>query len=117
MVEESWISRLIHGPMNSTFIVIIPKQDHPSYFDDVRPISACNVLYKIISKIIARRLKRILSKTISSEKFGFLEGRKIHEAIGVSWEGLHSTNTHKIRGVVVKIDLSKAYDMVNILYI
>jgi hypothetical protein len=68
-------------------------------------------------KIISRRLKPFLSKTISQEQFGFLEGRQIHEAIGVAQETLHSMKTRKTKGVVVKIDLSKAYDRVSWLYI
>jgi hypothetical protein len=46
-----------------------------------------------------------------------LEGRQIHEAIGVAQEGLHSIKTRKEKGVVLKIDLSKAYDRVKWLYI
>jgi hypothetical protein len=87
VVEESWVNGHIHDPLNSTFIALIPKSDNPSSFDDFRPISLCNFLYKIISKVISRRLKIILSRNISSEQFGFLEGRKIHEAIGVAQEG------------------------------
>ena len=59
----------------------------------------------------------MLSAHISKEQFGFLEGRQIHEAIGVAQEGLHNIKTKKIKGVVLKIDLSKAYDKVNWIYI
>jgi len=58
-----------------------------------------------------------LSQNISSEQFGFLEGRQIHEAIGVAQEGLHTMKTQKLKGAVIKIDLSKAYDRVSWLYI
>ena len=58
-----------------------------------------------------------MSEHISKEQFGFLEGRQIHEAIGVAQEGLHSIKTKHIQGVVIKIDLSKAYDKENWLYI
>lgn len=117
VVEESQREGFIHPPLNSTFIALIPKKDHPNKFDDFRLISLCNCLYKIILKIIAKRLKYILSEHISKEQFRFLEGRQIHEAIGVSQEGLHSIKTKNLRGVVLKIDLSKAYDRVNWLYI
>jgi len=65
--------------IKSTFIALIPKADHPSTFNDFRPISLCNCLYKIISKIIANRLKPILSRHISSEQFAFLDHCQIHE--------------------------------------
>jgi len=84
--------------------------DDPRSFDDFRPISLCNCIYKIIAKIITRRLKPLLLEAISKEQFGFLEGHQIHEAIGVSQEGLHSPKTAIKKGTILKIDLSKAYD-------
>jgi len=81
------------------------------------PISLSNCIYKIISIIISRRIKEILPKSISQEKFGFLEGRQIHEAIGVSQKAMHIIKTHKIKGAVLKIDLSKAYDRVNSIFL
>ena len=58
-----------------------------------------------------------MSQNISSEQFGFVEGRQIHEAIGVAQEGLHTLKVQKQKGAVIKIDLSKAYDRVSWLYL
>ena len=117
VVEESRKEGFIHAPLNSTFISLIPKSHLPGRFEDFKPISLCNCSYKMISKIISRRLKGILSRHVSKDRFGFLEGRQIHEAIGVAQEGLHSIKSKKIRGTIFRIDLSKAYDRVNWLYI
>jgi hypothetical protein len=117
VIEESRINGRIHSPLNTTFIALIPKVDDPQSFDDFRPISLCNCIYKIIAKIIARRLKPLLSESISKEQFGFLEGRQIHEAIGVAQEGLHSLKTSREKGTIIKIDLSKSFDRVNWSYI
>jgi hypothetical protein len=117
MIEDTRISGRIPQSLNSTFLALIPKTDNPETLDDFRPISLCNCAYKIISKVIARRVKRILSERISEEQFGFLEGRQIHEAIGIAQEGLHSMKTRKLKGAVLKIDLSKAYDRVSWLFI
>jgi hypothetical protein len=57
VVEESRRSGLIHAPINATFITLIPKVDRDETFDDFRPISLCNCLYKIILKVVSRRLK------------------------------------------------------------
>jgi len=73
-------------------------------------------VYKIIAKVISRIIKSLLSKSISNEQFGFLEGRQIHEAIGVA-QGLYSIKTRNLKSMVLKVDLSKAYDKVNWLYI
>ena len=93
VIEESRINGRIHGPFNTTFIALIPKVNDPQYFDDFRPISLCNCIYKIIAKIIAHRLKPFLLEAISNEKFWFLEGRQIQEVIWVVEEGLHNPKT------------------------
>ena len=67
----------------------------------------------MITKIIAQRFRKVLAKLISKEKFGFLEDRQIHEAIGVAQEGLHNAKVKKEKGVILKIDLSKAFDKVS----
>ena len=72
VVEESRKYGVIHAPINSTFIALIPKVDKLVAFDDFRLISLCNCLYKIISKVISKRLKAVLSTKISNEQFGFL---------------------------------------------
>ena len=74
------------------------------------------MIYKIVYKVIARRLKWILHQHVSGEQFGLLEGRQIHEAMGVAQEGLHSIKTKKFKGAMLKIDLSKAFDKVSWLY-
>jgi hypothetical protein len=56
MVEESRLLGFIPGALNSTFLTLIPKVNKPRLFGDFRPISLCNLSYKIISKIIANRL-------------------------------------------------------------
>ena len=116
-MKESHREGFIHPPLNSTFLALIPKKDSPGKFEDFRPTSLCNSIYNIISKIIDKILKEVLSTHISKEQFGFLDGRQIHEAVGVAQEGLHSIKTKHLKGEVLKIDLSKAYDRVNWLYI
>eukprot|EP00253_Pinus_taeda_P004657 PITA_04657 len=117
VVEESRLKGEIYKPFNSTFIALIPKKDDLESFEDFRPISLCNCIYKIIAKVIAVRLVPILSRNVSMEQSGFLDGRQIHEAIRVAQEVLHTIKQKKKKGVVLKIDLSKAYDRINWLYI
>jgi hypothetical protein len=54
VVEESRIIGRMHAPFNSTFISLIPKSDKPKSFDDFKPISLCNFIYKITTKVIAK---------------------------------------------------------------
>eukprot|EP00253_Pinus_taeda_P014598 PITA_14598 len=117
VVEESRATGTIYHANNSTFIALIPKSDSPASFDDYRPISLCNCLYKIISKIIANRLRPILSRSIAPQQFAFLDSKQIHEAIGLAQEALHSIWSKKLKAILLKIDLSKAFDRVSWLYL
>jgi hypothetical protein len=81
MVEESRMKGFIVGRLNSTFLTLIPKANKPATFGDFRPISLCNLSYKLISKIIANRIKPILSRSVSTEHLGFFKGRQIQYAI------------------------------------
>jgi hypothetical protein len=75
MVEESRSRGVIVGGLNSTFLALIPKVNKPTTFGDFRPISLCNLCYKLISKIIANRIKPFLSRSLSEEQLGFLKGK------------------------------------------
>ena len=75
IVEESKTKKGVLKAFNATFLTLIPKEmgvDTPGKF---RPIALCNVIYKIISKVISNRLKPLLLMLISLEQCGFLEGR------------------------------------------
>jgi hypothetical protein len=113
MVEESRRKGRVTGALNATFLALIPKSDKPKSFGGYRPIALCNLVYKIITKIIATRIKSFLSFGISKEQFGFLEGRQIIDAIGVVQEALHSIKVKNIKALVLKLDLIKAYDRVD----
>jgi len=117
VVEECRVSGTMYNAINSTFIALIPKSDSPSSFDDYRPISLCNYLYKIISKIIANRLCPILSQHIAPQQFPFLEHRQIHEAIGSAQEAFHTIWTKHLKAITLKSDLAKAFDRVSWIYI
>ena len=90
VVDDSRKSGKIPVVFNSTLIVLIPKIDLSKSFEDFRPISLCNYIYKIIGKIMFVRIRKVLGRYIYSEQFGFLHGRQIHDAIGVLQECLHT---------------------------
>jgi hypothetical protein len=60
-IEESRLTGYIPGTLNATFFTLIPKVNKPRNFHDFRPIALCNFVYKVISKIIATRIKTKLS--------------------------------------------------------
>lgn len=67
MVGESQRVGHLHGAINSTFIAMIPNNENFDTFQDFRPISLCNITYKIISKTIVEHLKGVLSRQINRE--------------------------------------------------
>jgi hypothetical protein len=114
-VLEAINNKAIPEGWNDTVIVLIPKVESPESIAQYRPISLCNVLYKVISKMIAFWLKHILDEVISPVQSAFVPGRMITDNILVAYESLHTIKSKK-KGKVgycaVKLDMHKAYDRV-----
>lgn len=90
------------------------------YLKEYRPISLCNVIYKIIAKLLANRLKRVLDKIISPSQSAFVPGRLITDNVILGFKCIHAFKNKRSgkEGVVaLKLDMSKAYDRVKWIYI
>jgi hypothetical protein len=117
IVEESCNRQWVLPALNATFLTLIPKEENVAVPSKYRPISLCNVIYKIITKVIANRLKPLLPLLISPEKTGYVEGRQILDGIILSHEVIHSLKSTKTPGMLLKLDLSKAFDRLSWEYI
>lgn len=106
---------MLNYDFNATNIVLIPKEKCPSLVGDLRAISLCNVLVKIITKVVANRLKETLELVISENQSAFMKGRLISDNVMVYYEIMHFIK-QKRRGkegyMALKLDMSKAYDRI-----
>lgn len=103
------------GSLNHTLIALIPKVKDPKLVTEFRPISLCTVVYKILSKTIANRLKPHLPAIILPEQSAFVPGRQILDNVLVAFETMHKLKAHrkgKVSLMAIKLDMSKAYDRV-----
>lgn len=102
--------------LNFTFIALIPIKCNAEFISNFRPISLFNVLYKLVSKVITNRLKPIMHAIISSNQSTFILGRLIMDNTMVAHELLLHTlkrkKKGKVRQMIVKLNMSKAYDRI-----
>jgi hypothetical protein len=101
--------------LNATFIALIPKKAEAVDLKDFRPISIVGAVYKIISMVLANRLKHVLEKIISKSQNVFIQGRQILDLVLIANEGIDDNHLRSgVPSLLCKLDLEKAYNHVNI---
>ena len=100
--------------LNRTNIVLIPKIAGPKSLGNYHPISLCNTVYKIVTKIIVARLRPHLDKLVCPLQSAFVPGRRSVDNAIVVQELIHTINNKKRQGgyMAIKVDLEKAYDKI-----
>ena len=106
-------SGIINQSTNATFIALVPKKIQSHKVSDFRPISLVTSLYKIIAKVLSRRLRKVIHQTISSSQGAFVEGRQILDVVLIANEVVDEKRRSGEEGIVFKIDFEKAYDHVD----
>ncbi|KAL5559785.1 hypothetical protein UlMin_035996 [Ulmus minor] len=111
-VQDFFITGTLYPYINSSNIVLVPKSQSPSMVNHFRPIAVCNVIYKVISKLLADRVKPLLNQLICPTQKTFVPGRSIHDNSVLIQEIIHAMKRKRgSQGCMgLKIDLRKAYD-------
>jgi hypothetical protein len=112
LVRNFFQTGIMPAHINDTHIALIPKKLVPLVPADYRPISLCNVIYKLIAKCLANRIKPHLPDYIHPSQQAFIEGRRIGNNIIIAQEVTHSfaLKSWKNQAFMLKIDLAKAFD-------
>ena len=109
-MQEFFDTVIMPNGVNDTMIVLILKVPHPKELKDFRPISLCNVVYKIVSKCMVSRLRPLLYELISENQSAFIPGRLISNNSIIAFECIHHIQSVKDNSpslCAYKLDLSK----------
>ncbi|GJU50245.1 putative RNA-directed DNA polymerase [Tanacetum coccineum] len=98
---------------NASFVVLIPKKNDPLGFSDYRPISLIGCVYKIISKLLASRLARVIDSVIGPNQSAFIEGRQILDGCLIANEVIRMVSLENQKLLLFKVDFEKAFHSVN----
>uniref|UniRef100_A0A2N9G2D1 Reverse transcriptase domain-containing protein n=1 Tax=Fagus sylvatica TaxID=28930 RepID=A0A2N9G2D1_FAGSY len=111
--EEVYEQGQFESSLNATFLALIPKKNDARNIKDFRPISLIGSVYKLLSKVLANRLKEVLDDLISESQNAFVGGRQMLDSVLIANECLDSRLKRRQPGVICKLDIEKAYDHVN----
>ena len=113
-VEKVFIEKTVPEYLNNTHIVLTPKIQGPETIGNYKPISLCNSVYKIITKILVARIRPHLDKLVSPYQTAFVPGKRGVDNAIIVQELIHTIGRTKgSKGTMaIKIDLEKAYDRI-----
>ncbi|XP_071715148.1 uncharacterized protein [Rutidosis leptorrhynchoides] len=109
-IQWFWSSGDITIGCNTSFITLIPKKSNPINLRDYRPISLIGGYYKILSKLLANRIRSVIDKLVGVEQSAFIRGRSILDIILIANKLVGDVKNNKARCFIFKADFEKAFD-------
>ncbi|XP_072084658.1 uncharacterized protein [Arachis hypogaea] len=113
VVKQIFKEGSVPEDLGETNVVLISKTSQPESMNQLRPISCCNFVYKIVTRVLVGRLRRVLDAIISPVQSAFVKGRLIQDNIVIVQEAFHKLNkkgNHESNDIAIKLDMNKAYD-------
>ena len=98
---------------NASFITLIPKLLELQNLNQYRPISLIGCIYKIVAKVLARRLKKVMPKIIDEQQSAFIEGRHMLHIVLIANEAVEEVKRNAKSCLIFKVDYERAYDSVS----
>ncbi|WMV25045.1 hypothetical protein MTR67_018430 [Solanum verrucosum] len=112
-VQNFSVEGVFEKSINVTFVTLIPKKIGEEELNDFRPISLVGGVYKIIAKLLAERLKKVMHKLVNKQQMAFIKSRQIMDAMLIANKCVDSKKKDKQPGILCKLDIQKAYDHLN----
>jgi hypothetical protein len=113
MFDQFHGNALLPKGVLSYFITLIPKVARPSTLGEFRPISLLGCLYKVIAKVLAARLAKVMDSVVATTQSAFVKGRNLVDGVMVLNEVLDLAKKMGRACLVLKVDFEKAYDSVD----
>ena len=112
-LDEFYVNGKFPRGCNASFIALIPKVHEPQCLNEYRPISLIGCIYKIVAKLLANRLKKVMPFIIDERQSAFIEGRHLLHSVVIANEVVEDARRGQKSCIVFKVDYEKAYDSVS----
>ena len=111
-MDEFVVNGVFAKGSNASFLALIPKVHDPENLNEYRPISLIGCMYKIVAKLLARRLKKVPAIIIDERQTAFIESKHMLHNILIANEAVEEAKRYNKSCLVFKVDYEKAYNSV-----